>query len=104
MPAMKDDGIDVLMIMIVVAGLLDAFYFWMCVVVLRLSPYRTPWSIQVIIMAMMIYFGYRAIVVSGPAWVAIAGATGNFLFGLAGYLVVLSQLLGPGSWLHLYIH
>ena len=50
MPTMKDDGIDVLMIMIVVAGLLDAFYFWMCVVVPRLSPYRTPWSIQVIIM------------------------------------------------------
>ena len=31
-------------------GLLDAFCFWMCVVVPRLSPYRTPWSIQVIIM------------------------------------------------------
>ena len=105
---MKREGIDVLMVTTVAAAVLYAFYSIMQIVVLKLPPpppYHTPWVVSIFGMVMMIYLGYKLITLPGvDYWFAVTFAIFNLFTGSGLFLVVISELLGPGSRLYHYMH
>ncbi len=106
MPAVKRQGIDVLMVMTVVAGVMYAFFYFMEIAILRL-PSRPPFPYPVDIAGavFMIYWGYRLNTTPGVRYgFALVFAIANLFVGTGLFLTAISDLLGPGSWLHRYIH
>ena len=94
------------MVMTVVAAVLDAFYYFMEIVVLKLPPVSgTPRVVSIFGMALMIYVGYKLITLPGvDYWFAVTFAIVNLFLGSSYFLMVISELLGQGSRLYHYLH
>ncbi len=102
---MKRQGIDVAMVMTVIAAILYAFDFFMEIVVLKLPPYRVPWAVSIFGAVMIICCGFMAITVPDvPYGFAMTVAIFNLFTGSGLFLVVIGDFLGPGSGLYHFMN